>query len=108
MYSKELKARGHDPVQEGCLFQVADAICVESDPIVAEHDFAGRFGMNGVGIIEERGPKKGGAIGDYPEETKGSQIDGGAGRDAGFRRHAGAVRRESSRSTENSVLERIF
>jgi hypothetical protein len=56
--------------------------------------------MHGVGVIEERGPKKGGAISDYPEKTKGSQIGGRAGKHAGFRRHAGAVRRESSRSRE--------
>jgi hypothetical protein len=108
MYSKEFKARGYGPVQEGRLFQVADAIYVESDPIVAEHDFAGRFGMNGVSVIEERGPKKGGAIGDHPEETKSSQINGGAGRGVSFRRHAGAGRRESSRSRENPVLEHNF
>jgi hypothetical protein len=67
MYSKDFKARGHGPVQQGRLFQVADAIDVESDPVVTEYHFASGFGVDGVGVIEKRRAKKSSAIGGQPD-----------------------------------------
>ena len=101
MYPEDFKARSHGPVQEGRLFQVADAIDVESDPIVTEHDFASGFGMDRVGVIEKRRPKKGSAIGGQPEEKKNREMDARAGIDKGVSGHAAAVRKEWSDGAEN-------
>jgi hypothetical protein len=104
VYSKDFEARSHRPVEEWRLLQVADAIRVESHPIVAEQHFAGGLGMNGVGVIQERRPKKRGAVCGKPEQKKGYQADRRSGENAGFRRHAAAMRKALSSSKENPVL----
>lgn len=64
--------RGHGPVEEWCLFEVADAVGVESDVVVAEEHLAGYFGVDAVGIVEELGREEGeaGVEGD-PEKEDG-------------------------------------
>jgi hypothetical protein len=101
VYSKNFEARGHGPVQEGRLFQVTDAIDVESDPVVTEHHFAGGFGVDGVGVIQKRRPKKGSAIGGQPKQKKNREMDALAGIDKGVSGHAAAVRKEWSDGAEN-------
>jgi hypothetical protein len=76
---------------------------VESDPIVAEHDFASGFGMDRVGVIEKRRPKKGSAIGGQPEEKKNREMHARAGVNRGLSEHAAAVGREWSDGAENFV-----
>ena len=56
--AEEAEAGGHGPVEEGGLLEVADAVGVEGDPVVAEEHLAGDFGVDGVGVVEERGVKR--------------------------------------------------
>ena len=44
---------GHGPVKERCLLEVADAVGVEGDVVVAEEHLAGDFGVDAVGVVEE-------------------------------------------------------
>ena len=44
---------GHGPVEERCLLEVADAVGVEGDVVVAEEHLAGDFGVDAVGVVEE-------------------------------------------------------
>jgi hypothetical protein len=74
---------------------------VESDPVVAEHHFASGFGVDGVGVIEKRRPKKGSAIGGQPKQKKNREMDARAGIDKGVSGHAAAVRKEWSDVAEN-------
>jgi hypothetical protein len=50
--------------------------------------------MDGVGVIEKRGPKKGNAIGGQPEEKKNREMHARAGVNRGLSEHAAAVGRE--------------
>ncbi len=51
---KESEARRHAPVHERSFFQVADAIRVEGNPVMARDHFPRNFGMHRVGIIQQR------------------------------------------------------
>ena len=104
VYSKEFKACSHGPIQEGRLFQVTNAIDMKSDPVMAEHDFAGSFSMDGVSVIEERRVKKRGAIGGQPEQKKDCQINGRTRKRAGISGHEAAARRNLSGHAENRVF----
>jgi hypothetical protein len=42
---------GHGPVEEWGLLEVADAVGVEGDVVVAEEHLAGDFGVDGVGVV---------------------------------------------------------
>ena len=53
MDAEEFEAGGHGPVEERGFFEVADAVGVEGDPVVAEEHLAGDFGVDGVGVVEE-------------------------------------------------------
>ena len=55
MDAEYFEARGHGPIEERSLLEVADAVGVESDPVVAEEDLAGDLGVDGVGVVEQRG-----------------------------------------------------
>ena len=59
MDAEEAEAGGHGPVEEGGLLEVADAVGVEGDPVVAEEHLAGDFGVDGVGVVEERWREEG-------------------------------------------------
>ena len=66
--AEEAKACGHGPVEERRFFEIADAIGVEGDPIVAEEHFAGDFGVDGVGVVEEwRGEESEARVEEKPE-----------------------------------------
>ena len=67
-------AEGHEPVEEGGLFEVADAVGVERDGIVAEKHFAGDFNVDRVGVVEERGAEQGEAgVEEEPEKDGGEE-----------------------------------
>ncbi len=53
MDAEDAEAGGHGPVEEWGFFEVANAVGVEGDPVVAEEHFAGDFGVDGVGVVEE-------------------------------------------------------
>ena len=48
----EMHGDGHGPVEEWRLFEIADAVGVERDVVVAEEHLASDFGVNGVGVVE--------------------------------------------------------
>jgi len=49
----EFHAGGHRPVEEWGFFQVANAVGVEGDVVVAEKHLAGDFDVDGVGVVEQ-------------------------------------------------------
>ena len=51
---KSLKLAAMRPVEERRFFEVADAVGVERDPVVAEEHLAGDLGVDGVGVVEQR------------------------------------------------------
>jgi hypothetical protein len=71
---------GHGPVEEWGLLEVADAVGVEGNGVVAEKHFAGDFGVDAVGVVEEwrREEGEGGVEGD-PEEKDGEERGAGTG-----------------------------
>ena len=71
---RDAHAGGHRPVEERRLFEVADAVGVERDVVVAEEHLAGDFGVDGVGVVEQRGAEEGeaGVEGD-PERGGGER-----------------------------------
>ena len=71
MDAEELEAGGHGPVEERGFFEVADAVGVEGDPVVAEEHLAGDFGVDGVGVVEQRGGEEGEA--GVEEEPEGDE-----------------------------------
>ncbi len=78
--AEEAHARGHGPVEEGGLFEVADAVGVKGDPVVAEEHLAGDLGVDGVGVIEERWGEEGeGAVEEEPEGEDDEAVAMGAG-----------------------------
>ena len=56
---KSCEAGGHRPVEERGFFEVADAVGVERDPVVAEEHLAGDLGVDGVGVVEQRRGEEG-------------------------------------------------
>ena len=72
---------GHGPVEERGLLEVADAVGVEGDVVVAEEHLAGDFGVDAVGVVEQRGRDEGeaGVEGD-PEQEDAEERGAGAGR----------------------------
>ena len=71
---EDLHARGHRPVDQRSLLQVADAVGVERDVVVAEQHLASDFGVDGVGVVEEWGREEGEAgVEDDPEEEDGEE-----------------------------------
>ena len=80
--AEEFEAGGDAPVKERGLFEVADAVGVEGDPVVAEEHLAGDFGVDGVGVVEEWRSDEGEAgIEDESEgdEDEAVALDGGLG-----------------------------
>ncbi len=68
---------GHEPVEEGGFFEVADSVGGEGDEVVGEDHLAGGFGVDGVGVVEERGEKEGeGGIEQEPESEDDERVAG--------------------------------
>ena len=51
--AEEAHGGGHGPVVEGCFFEVADAVGVEGDPVVAEEHLASDLRVDRIGVVEE-------------------------------------------------------
>ena len=80
--AEDLDGCGFRPVVEGGFFQVADAVGVKGDGVVAEEHLAGDLGVDGVGVVEERWGEEGeGGVEDEPEgeedEAVGAEVGGG-------------------------------
>ena len=52
--AEDAEAGGDEPVGERRLFEIADTVDVESDPVSAGEDVAGGVGVSGVGVVEQR------------------------------------------------------
>lgn len=75
MGAEEFEAGSHAPVEERSFFEVADAVGVEGDPVVAEEHFACDFRVDRVCVIEERWGEEGEAgVEGEPEEEDGEAI----------------------------------
>jgi len=73
--AEEFEAGGDGPVEERGLFEVADAVGVEGDPVVTEEHLAGDLGVDGVGVVEERrGEEREGGIEEEPEGDKDEAV----------------------------------
>jgi hypothetical protein len=78
--AEEFEAGGYGPVEERGFFEVADAVGVEGDPVVAEEHLAGDLGVDGVGVVEEGRSDEGEAgVEEEPEgdEDEAIALDGG-------------------------------
>ena len=73
--AEEFEAGGDGPVEERGLFEVAYAVGVEGDPVVAEEDLAGDLGVDGVGVVEQwRGDEGDGGVEEEPEGDEDEAI----------------------------------
>jgi hypothetical protein len=86
---EELDAGRHRPIEQWGFFEVADAVGVEGDVVVAEQHLAGDLGVHGVGVVEERGMEEGeaGVEGD-PEGDERERVAERTPRDACVRHTA--------------------
>ena len=55
---KTRKLSGDQPVGQRRLFEVADAVDVEGDPVAGVEHVAGGVGVGGVGVVEQGGVKR--------------------------------------------------
>lgn len=69
---KKFEAHGGEPVGKRRLFQVADAVDVEGDPVSSGEHGLGGLGVRGVGVVEERRSE---SRGDVEQEPKADQYD---------------------------------
>ena len=84
--AEDAHARGHGPVEEGGFLEVADAVGVEGDPVVAEEHLAADLGVDRVGVVEQgRGGEGEGRVEEEPEGEGDEAVAGGAG--AGVAEH---------------------
>jgi hypothetical protein len=60
--AEEVIVDGDDPVGQRRLFEIADAVDVHRDPVVAGGDVLGGLSVSGVGVVEKRGREKRGEI----------------------------------------------
>ena len=70
MGCEEAEAYGGDPVGERGLFEVADAVHVEGDPVAGGEHGLGGLGVGGVCVVEEG---RGGEGGDEDEEPEAEE-----------------------------------
>jgi hypothetical protein len=78
--AEKFEAGGDAPVEEGGLLEVANAVGVKGDPVVAEEHLAGDLGVDGVGVVEEGRREEGEAgVEEEPEgdEDEAIALDGG-------------------------------
>ncbi len=76
---KMRKLRAIEPVGEGGLFEVADAVDVEGDEVSGEGHVAGGVGVGGVGVVEEGRGEERGEEDDDPEAGEDEEGGGAAG-----------------------------
>ena len=55
---KESEAGCHAPVQQRSLFEVANTVGVEGNPVMPHNHFPRNFGMHRVGIVQQRRTEK--------------------------------------------------
>ena len=78
--AEEFEAGGHGPVEERGFLEVADAVGVEGDPVVAEKHLAGDFGVDGVGVVEQgRGEEGEACVEEEPEGEEDEAVARGLG-----------------------------
>lgn len=78
--AEESHAPSHRPVEERGFFEIADAVGVESDPVVAEEDLACDLGVHGVCVVEQRWGEEGeGRVEDEPEHEEHEAVRAGLG-----------------------------
>jgi hypothetical protein len=65
--------RGHAPIREGSLFEVADAVFVQGHPVVAEEDVAAGVGVGSVHIVLKGRSEKSGTVDGEPKEKKNGE-----------------------------------
>ena len=69
---EEAEADGDGPVEEGGMVGIADAVGEGGEPVAAGEHFAGDFGAEGVGAVEEGGLDEGeGGVEQHPEAEQG-------------------------------------
>ena len=76
--TEEFNAEGDAPIGKRGFFEVADIVFVESDPVVADEDFAAGVGVRGVDIVLKRRREEAGAVDGQPEEKKDDERGPGA------------------------------
>ena len=88
--SEEAEADGDDPVGKGGLFQVADVVDAQGDPVAGEGHLAGGVGVGAVGVVEHGRGEERGEEEDEPERSQKREDAGvpglrsGAGGGCGF------------------------
>ena len=81
--SEELEAGGHRPVEQRRLLQVANAVGVERDPIVAQEHLARDLGVDRVGVVQQGGTEESEAgVKDDPEREQEESVGQRTLRDA--------------------------
>ena len=68
VHAENFVADAHAPIQQRRFFQIANAIDVERGPVVTGDHLARRFGVNGVGVIEQRRREQPGDVNDRPQQ----------------------------------------
>ena len=100
MDAEDSKTDRDGPVEKRRFLQVADTVDVKRHPVVVKEYLAGRFRVDGIGIIQKRRGKERGTVNDEPEEKKHGEIDRRAGIGAVFKRHCAAVREQCRRKSK--------
>jgi hypothetical protein len=76
--AKELDGDGRAPVGKRGLFEVADVVFVEGDPVVADENFAARVGVGGVDVVLQGRSEEAGAVDGEPEDGEDDERGPGA------------------------------
>ena len=58
--AEDAEGEGDDPVGQRGLFEVADVVDAEGDPVVGEEHLAGGVGVGAVGVVEDGRGEEGG------------------------------------------------
>ncbi|GAC1673269.1 MAG: hypothetical protein PVS2B2_06330 [Candidatus Acidiferrum sp.] len=59
--TEKSEGHGHAPIWQRRLFEIADAVFVQGDPVMAKQNFAPGLGVSGIGIVKKRRAEKSGA-----------------------------------------------
>lgn len=76
--AEEFHPCGHAPVRERSFFEVADAVFVKSDPVMAEENVAAGVGVGGVHIVLQGRGEESGTVDEEPKEKKDGKRSPGA------------------------------
>jgi hypothetical protein len=68
LHAEDFIAGCHAPVQQRSLFQITHAVDIQRGPIVADKHLAGGFGVDGVGVIQQRRREQAGNVNDRPQQ----------------------------------------